>query len=52
MKIKTRWMDGIKQEAVKLQVAMPWERGLRRKAMIRRRSDAARRSLVGLGLSA
>ncbi len=52
MKIKMRWMDGIKQEAATLQTAMPWERGLRRQATTRRRSEAPKPSLIGLGLTA
>jgi hypothetical protein len=40
MKIKKRWIDGIKQEAAKTNIQMPWERGLRRQAMITRRQIA------------
>ena len=52
MKIKTRWMDAIKQEAATMTAAMPWERGQRRQDMIRRRSGTTGPSLAAAGLSA
>lgn len=38
MKIKSRWIEGIKAEAANDKTRMPWERGLRRQAMIARRT--------------
>ncbi len=53
MKIKTRWMDAIKDEAAGMTHKMPWERGVRRSAMIsRRRADLPKAELAALGLSA
>ena len=50
MKIKTRWMDAIKEEAATCTAKMPWERGLRRKAMIaRRKADMPKSSTAGFG---
>lgn len=43
MKIKTRWMNGIIEEADKCTTRMPWERGLRREAFI-----ASRRAVAAL----
>ncbi|WP_368184682.1 hypothetical protein [Aestuariibius sp. HNIBRBA575] len=40
MKIKTRWIEGIKAEAAKDTTRLPWERGLPRQAMIARRNTA------------
>lgn len=37
MRIKKHWLDRIAEDAKTCNVKMPWERGLRRKAMIRRR---------------
>ncbi len=53
MKIKTRWMDAIKDEAATMTHKMPWERGMRRQAMIsRRRADVRKTDIAGLGLTA
>ncbi|PWG17743.1 hypothetical protein DFK10_05875 [Salibaculum griseiflavum] len=41
MKIKTRWINGIIEEADKCTTRMPWERGLRRQAFIASRKAAA-----------
>lgn len=43
MKIKTRWIEGIKAEADNCTVRMPWERGARRGEMIARRQERAAR---------
>ena len=43
MKTQTRWMSKMIEEAEKAAPAMPWERGLRRQAMISRRLDAEER---------
>lgn len=47
---KNRWMSGLLKEAQTMTVQMPWERGLRRDAMIARRNapSATRRHLAGL----
>jgi hypothetical protein len=34
-----RWMKSVKDEAAKTTAKMPWERGLRRQAMIARRLE-------------
>lgn len=38
-----RWMSKTLDEAAKVKVAMPWERGLRRQAMIARRLEEGRK---------
>lgn len=43
MKTKTRWMSKMIEDAEKSATPMPWERGLRRQAMISRRLDAEER---------
>lgn len=39
MKTEKRWMKTVQAEAAACKTRMPWERGLRRQAMIRRRSE-------------
>lgn len=43
MKTQTRWMSKMIAEAEKTAPAMPWERGLRRQAMISRRLEREER---------
>ncbi|WP_237060931.1 hypothetical protein [Loktanella sp. M215] len=45
MKTQTRWMSKMIEETEKAAPAMPWERGLRRQAMISRRLDAEERQV-------
>ncbi len=40
MKPKARWMINLLAESAKCTTRMPWERGLRRAAMIARRNTA------------
>lgn len=40
MKAERRWMTSMVQEAEACKTRMPWERGLRRQAMIARREAA------------
>lgn len=41
MQKRNRWIHGLIEEARTLTVQMPWERGLRRQAMIARRAVPA-----------
>ena len=38
-----RWMKSVKEEAARTSTKMPWERGLRRQAMIARRLEGDER---------
>ncbi|MCO4848181.1 MAG: hypothetical protein KC448_09440 [Yoonia sp.] len=43
-----RWIDTTIEEANKCETKMPWERGLRRQAMISRRMEQAEQAKVSL----
>lgn len=48
MKTQPRWMKSLLAEAAECRTRMPWERGLRRAALIARRKQAAERAVEGL----
>lgn len=48
MKPQRRWMKSVIESAETCKTRLPWERGLRREAMIRRRNEAPAQPRVRL----